>query len=669
MKQTFNWKTFLKEIAVIAIPVALQNLLTTTATMVDTIMIAPLGELNVGAVGLCAQFSNLMLAGYWGFVGGSILFYSQYWGDKDYKGLERSYGLTIVCMMTVALIFGSLAVFAPQIIMNLYTDKVSVQTIGIEYLKIIGFAYPLQIFSIALSTILRSTQKVKIPLIASICSVATNIFLNWCFIYGNLGFEAMGVRGAALASLCASFVNVVVILIAALKTNFNYIFHFKNHFVWDRYHTKEYFQRCFPVICNEVLVGVGNMIINVVLGHQTEEAIAAVAVFRTLEGMLISFFAGFASASSVIVGTNIGSGHIDYAQKCAKRIIYLCGFCILCVSGTLLLLNKPILTTMGLSGVSYTYGKGLLCIFAVVSVIRLQNWAQNDTFRAAGDSKYGTILEIVFMYCMVIPGVLLAAYKFKFPFLIIFCFCYSDEIVRYFLMQKHMYSLKWIKPVTQTGKDALDFGNLVHFWDVTFKSAKKEQVTDWHDLVPSEKLLNAVQSLADRQCVLDYGCGEGWASIALAKAGCKNIKAVDVTENAIDLTDKYSALFGVKNNINSFLIEEDWIQNQASEAYDGFVCSNVLDVIPQVMAQNIIRNAARILKKDAVAVIGLNYHMTQKKLVDGNKLYVDDVLRMVSLSDDQWLSLFEKYFTVEKVDHFAWPGEEKETRRLFILRK
>ena len=79
-KKTFPWLDFIRKIAVIAIPVALQNLLTTTGSMVDTIMIAPLGEATVGAVGLCAQFTSLMFSCYWGFVGGGMLFFSQYWG-------------------------------------------------------------------------------------------------------------------------------------------------------------------------------------------------------------------------------------------------------------------------------------------------------------------------------------------------------------------------------------------------------------------------------------------------------------------------------------------------------------------------------------------------------------------------------------------------------------
>ena len=94
-KSSFPWKAFLKSLAAIAVPVALQNLLTTTGSMVDTMMIASLGETTVGAVGLCAQFSSLLFSGYWGFVGGGMLFFSQYWGAKDDDGIDRSYGIAL----------------------------------------------------------------------------------------------------------------------------------------------------------------------------------------------------------------------------------------------------------------------------------------------------------------------------------------------------------------------------------------------------------------------------------------------------------------------------------------------------------------------------------------------------------------------------------------------
>ena len=454
--EKFPWNSFLRKLAAIAIPVAFQNLLTTTASMVDTMMVAPLGELSVGALGLCAQFSSLMFCGYWGFFGGGMLFISQYWGSREDDGIERSYGLTWVCMMTVAVLFGCLAIFAPGFIMKVYTDKQAIQEIGVSYLRIVGFAYIMQVFSMAMSCLLRATERVRIPMIASIVSVATNLFLNWVFIYGNLGFPAMGIRGAALATTCAAAVNVLTIYLLAWKGKYPYLFRVRRHFRWNGEQVKQYFVKCFPIICNEVMMGIGNMVINITLGRQPEQVIAAVAVFRTLEGLIIGFFAGFSSASSVLVGKCVGAGELDTAYERAKRLVYLCSGIILLANLCLFAVHRPILTGMSLSGESFQAGTRLLIIYGAASVIRMGNWLQNDTYRASGDAVYGTVLEIIFMYALVLPCVLTTGFVLKAPYWVIFICCYIDEPVRYLLMQLHLYSGKWIKPVTETGMAALE---------------------------------------------------------------------------------------------------------------------------------------------------------------------------------------------------------------------
>ena len=215
------------------------------------------------------------------------------------------------------------------------------------------------------------------------------------------------------------------------------------------------FRKCFPIICNELLIGVGNMVINVVLGRQSEQAIAAIAVFRTLEGMVISFFAGFSNAASVLVGTCVGSGELDAAYERAKRLVFLCGGTILCVCLVLLGIHKPLLSAMSLSGESMEIGSHMLMIYCVAAVIRMCNWVQNDTYRAAGDAAFGTIREIAFMYAMVLPLVCLTGLVWKAPFLIVFACCYIDEPIRLILMQRHMYSGKWVRPVTPQGMEAL----------------------------------------------------------------------------------------------------------------------------------------------------------------------------------------------------------------------
>lgn len=457
MKQKkFDWGYFLKHIAIIAVPVALQNLLTTTGSMVDTIMLASIGEKAVGAIGLCAQFSSLMFSGYWGFIGGGMLFFAQYWGAKDDEGITRSYGMTLLFMMTVGLVFAALAICVPEFVMGVYTDKAEIQAIGISYLRIVGFAYPLQILAMAMSALLRSIEQVRIPLYGGIASVVANCFFNYLFIFGKCGLPKMGASGAAVGTVLAGIVNLLVLIGFVLYKKIPYVLEFSKHFRWTRSAVAQYLEKCFPIICNEVLIGVGNMLINVVLGRQTEQAIAAVAVFRTMEGLVIAFFSGFSNAASVLVGKEVGAGNHETAFQRAKRLVYLCSGIIGVACLVLLLVHNPLLHTLGLSGESYRIGTGMLIIYSVAAIIRMGNWAQNDTYRSAGDAAFGSILEITFMYLMVLPFVYLSNFYFHAPFLLVFAFCYIDEPIRYILMQRHLYSGKWIRPVSGPGMATIE---------------------------------------------------------------------------------------------------------------------------------------------------------------------------------------------------------------------
>ena len=455
MKERFRWRPFLKQVAAIAIPVATQNLLTTTASMVDTMMIGTLGQLSVAAVGLCAQFTSLMFSGYWGFIGGGMLFFAQYWGAKDDDGINRSWGITVTFLMAVSVLFTGAGLFFPELVMGLYTDKTSIQAIGVEYLRIVSLSYPLMVYSVGMASLLRTTDRVRIPLYASVCSVLTNTGLNWLLIGGHLGFPALGVRGAAIATVAAQAVNVTVTLVLARRAGHPYLFQWRRHFRWRKGSLSVYFRKCAPIIANELLIGIGNMVINVVLGRQSEEAIAATAVFRTLEGLMIGFFSGFSNAASVLVGQRVGAGELDTAWQRAVRIVYLCQAVIAATALLVFAAHTPILRLMSLRGESFDICTGMLIVYGVASVIRMGNWAQNDTYRSAGDATYGTVLEIVFMYAMVLPCVWLSGMVYGAPFLLVFALCYCDEPVRYVLMQLHLWRGTWVRPVTPQGLAAL----------------------------------------------------------------------------------------------------------------------------------------------------------------------------------------------------------------------
>lgn len=228
-----------------------------------------------------------------------------------------------------------------------------------------------------------------------------------------------------------------------------------------------------------------------------------------------------------------------------------------------------------------------------------------------------------------------------------------------------------------------DYKTLVDFWNKGFelKDEDKKQILeskgtaeDLKPFAPSPKLFDVACSFKDKENVLDYGCGSGWTSLIMAKYGVKKVTSVDVASNSIEMLNCYKKAFDCEDIINAFPIDENWLASQEN-VYDGFFCSNVIDVVPLDMAKEIVKNAAKAVKEGAKVVFSLNYYVPPKIMeekgnkVDGPHIYINGVLRLTALTDAEWTSIFEEYFKVIKLDYFAWPGEAKETRRLFILQK
>jgi len=447
---------FYRSVFAIGLPVAMQNLLGTTASMIDTAMLGTQGELAVAAVGICGQFSSLLFAAYFGFASGGILFFSQYWGAKNEKGICKAYGLTLTFMMLVGFLFGAVSCFAPEFVMGIYTDKPNIQTIGVAYLRIAGISFPLQTLSMAMSCLLRSTEKVKIPLYASIASLITNVVLNWVFIFGKLGMPAMGPAGAAVGTVAAGAVNVIMLYAFALRDKQSFLLRFRDHFGWEGAFVRQYFIKCLPIIANEMLYGVGQMIINIVIGRQDEAGIAAMAVFRVIEGLIYAFFGGFANASSVMVGKQVGAGNLKQGFRDAKRFAVLCPAITLLICLATAAVRRPLLQAFGLGDTALQYGMWMLLIYVVASTVRTCNYIMNNTFRAGGEPLFGTVLEIGGLFLVTVPLIWLAGIVWKLPFLAVFAFMYADEFLRLAISLWYLFTGKWVKPVTVQGKQRLD---------------------------------------------------------------------------------------------------------------------------------------------------------------------------------------------------------------------
>ena len=452
----FNMKLFFRALLTLALPIALQNLLSTTASMVDTIMIGTQGELAVAAVGICSQIGSLFFSCYFGFAGGALLFFAQYWGAEDEAGINRTFGLSLFPLLLVSLAFGGVAVFAPRFLLSVYTDKENLINIAVPYIRIAGLSYPLVVLNSIISFLMRSTERVKPPLICSIVALVVNFCINWLLINGNLGFPQMGPTGAAIGTLVSTAANSALLLLFLLRSKTGVRLNRKQMFDFGGGFVGNYFKKCLPVICNEFLYGIGQMLINVVIGRQSESAIAAMATFRVLEGFVFAFFAGLADASSVVIGNEVGAGNHMNAYR------YLKGFSMLCPAITFLIvavffcLNGPLLGLFGLGAEALAYGKYMLLIYMAAGTIRTCNYIMNICYRAGGDTVFGTVLEISSLFLISVPATWAAGMVWKLPFIAVFSFVYTDEILRLVVEIFRTRSCKWVKPVTPQGQAALE---------------------------------------------------------------------------------------------------------------------------------------------------------------------------------------------------------------------
>ena len=448
-------RRFYENVIIIGLPVAFQNFLTTSASMVDTIMIGSEGEMAVAAVGICSLFSMLLFAGYFGFCNGGMIFFAQYWGAKDEKGICRAYGLTFVCMMAVGFIFGSLAIFAPEFIMGVYTDKEVIQGMGVLYLRIVGWCYPLQTLAMAIGSLLRSIEKVKIPLYASIASLMVNTSLNWILIFGKFGFPKLGIRGAAIATVIAHIVHIVVLYVYCFADKHSFILRIRDQFKWTFSFIKEYFTKSIFVVLNEALYGVGMLLLNMIIGRQAEAGIAAMAVFRVLEGFIFAFFGGLANASAIMVGKRIGAGEHTEGYAEAKRFVLLCPLVTLVIWSIVLILRSPVLGFFNLGEDAFRYAQGMIFIYLITGTIRTCTYISNNIFRAGGEAVFGTVIEICGLFLVSIPAAAIAGFILNWPFLAVFFMFFLDEFIRLGIFLWYLNSGKWVKPVTTAGKARL----------------------------------------------------------------------------------------------------------------------------------------------------------------------------------------------------------------------
>lgn len=440
----------LKIILTIAIPIALQNLLTSLTQMMDTIMLGELGDIELTASSLANQVFFIFSLFIFGASGGASILTAQYWGKQELKPI-RIVIATMIRVVSVAGMFLTVIIYlVPEQMMRLFSSDEAVIKAGVDYLVIIAPIYLFFGISNMLTALFRSIEVVKLAVISNAVTLFVNIGLNYIFIFGKLGAPRMGLQGAALATLIARFIELSVVTIYVFNRERKLHFTFGDLRLRDSLLTKDLRKYCTPVVCNELAWALGITLQAALFGHMNTIAVSANTIIGVVQNLATLVIFGVANAAGVIIGKTIGEGHLELAKERGRTLQYFAFFLGLLSAGAILIGRNVMVDFYNVLPETKALAKEMLVITAiVVFFVSTTGTSIVGIMRGGGDAKFSLVIEIISLWCFSVPLGYLAGLVLKWPVLAVYALFKSDEVVKAILCWIRLAGDKWLRVVTR----------------------------------------------------------------------------------------------------------------------------------------------------------------------------------------------------------------------------
>lgn len=441
----FSDKNFFKATIKLALPIALQNFILSSLNLVDNIIIGGVGETAIASVGLANQYFFLLNLVLFGVVSGAAIFTAQYWGDKDLTNIKRVLGLCLITSIVSSGIFMLGALLCPEVIISLFSKDSSVIEMGGSYLRISSFGYIVTAITFAYSSILRSIEIVKAPIIISIIALGLNTILNILFVYGVGNFQGFGANGSAAATLIARFIEFALIIFVVYKHKYPIACKMKELVDLSFSFIKKFFKVTVPVILNESIWALGVTVYAAIYAHMGTDVIAATNIVGTIERLAWVVFFGFGNAAAVMIGNKIGEKDEEGAYIYAKRFVIL-NTILGILMGLVIYLGSPaILSFYSVSTVVHNYTIEVLFVVSLFLWVKIFNYTNIvGVLRSGGDTKYCLLLDMGGMWLVGVPLVALSAMYLKLSIQHVYIFVFMEEIVKLIIGLPRIASRKWI---------------------------------------------------------------------------------------------------------------------------------------------------------------------------------------------------------------------------------
>ena len=452
-------KQFYKTFFVLALSLALQNLLTYSVNMMDTLMLGRYSQNAMSGVSLCNQVQFMLQMLVEGAGEGAVVLGAQYWGKNKLEPIPHIIGSALRFGGAMAVLMFLTVVLAPEQLLELLSNEPLVIAEGIRYFRIICFSYIIFTVTRILVSSLRSIGIVTIGYMISFSTLCINVCLNYLLIYGNLVFPELGVRGAAIATLVSRCVELLIVICYLKFREKRLCLTLKKLIFIDTSYVRDYIRVSFPVLLNQAQWGAAQMVQTGILGHLGGDVTAANAIAVQAYQVLSVVAYGASSASGIVVGKTIGAGKQSELKKLVHTLEVLFSAIGIFTGLTIFLLREPILTVFGgsLTERAYHLSMQFMAVIAVTTVgTSYQVACDNGIIRGGGDTAFSAKMNLISMWLIVVPLSALAAFHWNLAPVVVFFLLKWDQLYKIIPVTIRLHSWKWVRVVTRGGSECAE---------------------------------------------------------------------------------------------------------------------------------------------------------------------------------------------------------------------
>lgn len=455
-------RSFYRSLVTLAVPISLQNLVTFAVSFADNVMIGSLGDDAISGVYIGGQLQSVLQMFVGGIEGAILILAAQYWGKKDTQSIRKVVSIGIKFALAVGLLSSLVAVLFPQWVIRAFTTEPGVIQEGAAYVQIVGLTYLFFSVSQVMIAAMRSVETARIGLYISCMALVINVCLNYVFIFGHFGFPAMGVRGAALATLVSRILEMCVGVGYVFFVDKKLRFGLKDLLHTDRQLLRDFIRYGLPVIGGQVVWAINSLANTKILGYYSAGVIAAASITGMLHNLVYVWMNGMSSAVGIITGKTVGAGQYEKMKEYSKTVQMIFLFVGLISGAAVFLARDGFISLYNASPEAQAYSRQFINVISVTIIgTCYQAACLFGLVKSGGDISFVFKNDTIFVFLVVIPSSLLAMWLGAPPWVVFACLK-CDQILKCFVAIVKINRYNWMKNLTRDNTSQEEKERAVH---------------------------------------------------------------------------------------------------------------------------------------------------------------------------------------------------------------